>query len=219
MPLLCRVINLGIQDYWEVYQYQKDLVQAKANAKHGHDTLILVEHPPVFTIGKSGSRENLHIPPEHLEEKGIAVYEIDRGGDITYHGPGQLVGYPILNLERHGKDLHKLIWKYEEVIIRTLAGFGIAGLRLEQYPGVWVGEEKIAALGIGVSKWIAYHGFALNVNPNLSHFKMITPCGIHDKSVTSLELLLGHQVKMEEVTERLVQRFGEVFNMEMRYSI
>lgn len=219
MPLLCRIINLGIQDYWEVYQYQKELVQAKAGGKHGHDTLILVEHPPVFTIGKTGSRENLHIPPEQLEERGIAVYEIDRGGDITYHGPGQLVGYPILSLERHGKDLHKLVWKYEEVIIRTLGDFGITGARLEEYPGVWVGEEKIAALGIGVSRWIAYHGFALNVNPNLAHFKMITPCGIHDKNITSLELLLGCPVNMEEVSGHLVRHFGEVFNMEMRYSI
>jgi lipoate-protein ligase B len=220
MPLLCRVVNLGLQDYWEVYQYQKELVQAKVNKKQCYDTLVLVEHPPVFTLGKTGSMENLHLPPEQMAERGIAGYKIDRGGDITYHGPGQLVVCPIIRLEHHGKDLRKLIWKYEEVIIRTLNDFGILGSRLAKYPGVWVGEEKIASLGIGVHKWIAYHGFALNVNPNLDHYKLITPCGIHDKSITSLELLLGHPVVLEDVTGPLVRHFGEVFSvyMEMRFT-
>jgi lipoate-protein ligase B len=179
------------------------------------DTLLLLTHPPVYTIGRAGTRKHILVSDAVLEREGLAVHEVDRGGDITYHGPGQLVGYPILDLQQHGKDLHKLSDQYEEVIIRVLGEYGIKAGRIPECPGVWVGQEKICALGIGVTKWVSYHGWALNINPDMTHFGYITPCGIIGKGVTSLKNLLGRDVTMEEIVPRVVKSFGEVFNLEM----
>lgn len=207
-----RVLNLGLKDYLSTYQLQKELVRYRANQQIP-DTLILVEHPPVITIGRNGTRDNILVTDELLATQGIKVYEIDRGGDITYHGPGQIVGYPILDLNEHGKDLHKLLHMYEEVIIQVLDHYGIHAGRIKEYPGVWVGSNKIAALGIGVSRWVSYHGFAFNINPNMLHFQMITPCGITGKGITSLNRELGREVDITEVQEKLVDCFCSVFGL------
>jgi lipoate-protein ligase B len=176
-----------------------------------------VEHPPVFTIGRAGTGEHIIAPQEVLEREGIKVYEINRGGDVTYHGPGQLVGYPILNLGEYDKDLHETVRKYEEVIIRLLAEYCIEAGRIEGLTGVWVGDEKIAAIGIGVRKWVTFHGFALNVNPNLEHFKLIVPCGIRDKGVTSMEKILKERVNWEGLKEKLIYHFVDVFEYDGLY--
>jgi len=208
----CRVVILGTQDYRATHQYQKELVQAVSKGEVP-DTLVLVNHPAVFTLGRDGSRENILVPDAYLKAKGIKVYEVDRSGDVTYHGPGQLVGYPIMKLKGEKRDLHKLIGLYEEVIIRLLADYRITAGRIEGLPGVWVGDKKIAAFGIGASKWVSYHGFALNINPNLEHFDLIAPCGLRGKGVTSMAKLLDKAPFEEEVIHRLLQAFEKVFQI------
>lgn len=214
MERLCRLMDLGLVDYGEAYELQKRLVKERV-AGLIPDTLILLNHPPVYTIGRAGTRQHILVSDEVLERENIKVFEIDRGGDITYHGPGQLVGYPILDLKQHGKDLHKLLDMYEEVFIRLLAGYGIKAGRIEEYSGVWVGHDKICALGIGVSGWVSYHGWAFNLNPNMAHFGYITPCGITGKGVTSLRILLGREVPEAEIRSAVVKEFCEVFDLEL----
>ena len=158
--------------------------------------------------------KNVLASPEELKEKGISLCKTNRGGDITYHGPGQLVGYPIMDLKEHGKDLHKYIRNIEEMIIKLLRDYDILAHRDKNNPGVWVGKEKIAAIGIAVkSSWTTMHGFSLNINPDLNHYSLIVPCGITDKGVTSLSKLLGKSISQKEVRERLIQHFQEVFNV------
>lgn len=210
----CRVMFLGLYDYEKAYTLQKKLVKDRI-AGSISDTLLLLSHPPVYTIGRSGTRQDILVADEVLARAGIAVYQVDRGGGITYHGPGQLVGYPVLNLKQHGSDLHKLIYMYEEVFIRVLAEYGLKAGRLAGYPGVWVGAEKIGAVGIGVSNWVSYHGWALNINPDLTHFSRIVPCGIRDKGVTSLTRLLGRDVPVGEIIGSIVRHFGDIFNLRM----
>lgn len=213
----CRVLDLGFLDYRKTWDLQKELVERRFQ-REVPDTLILVEHPPLFTIGRSGSRKNIHVSDEHLETLGIPVLEVDRGGDITYHGPGQLIGYPVLDLTGHGRDVHLLLRRIEEVLIRLLADWGVKAARVSNYTGVWVGHEKIAAIGIGVRRWISFHGFCLNVNPDMKYFSMISPCGIRDRGITSLTKLKGEKserIDLQEMKERLVQHFGDVFTMEM----
>ncbi|CAB1130243.1 Octanoyltransferase [Candidatus Hydrogenisulfobacillus filiaventi] len=187
---------LGRMPYGPAWDLQRRVGEA---VRRGHlpDTLLLVEHDPVYTIGRAarGSRDNLLWDLPTLQRRGIALYEVDRGGDITYHGPGQLVGYPILDLTRHGRDLHAYLRSLEEGLIRALATWGVTAYRLPPHTGVWVdepqGPAKIAAIGVKASRWITSHGFALNVAPDLGHFTGIIPCGIRDKGVTSLARLLG----------------------------
>lgn len=207
-----KVLNLGRKEYGETYLLQRKLVLQRARQQIP-DTLILVEHPPVYTIGRNGTKEHILVGEETLAKEGIKVFEIDRGGDITYHGPGQIVSYPILDLNQHGKDLHKLLHMYEEVIIKLLTSYGIQGSRIKEYPGVWVADNKIAALGVGVSRWVSYHGFAFNINPNMLHFQMITPCGITEKGVTSLYNELGQDIDITEVQNRLIDCFCQVFTL------
>jgi lipoate-protein ligase B len=176
------------------------------------DTLLLLEHPPTITVGKSGKLENVLVTPEQLARQGISLFFTDRGGDVTYHGPGQLVAYPIIDLRNRGKDIHRYVRDLEEVIIRTLSDFSITGQRDTAYVGVWVGAEKIAAIGISIKRWITMHGFALNVRTNLEHFSLINPCGILDRKVTSLSKVLSQDVKMEAVIERVIYHFSEVFD-------
>ena len=209
----CYVLKLGILDYGKAYELQKRLLQEHLQGK-GSNFLLLLQHNPVITIGRSGSKGNILVSKSALTAAGIETYEIERGGDVTYHGPGQLTGYPIIDLRKSRKDVHWYLRQLEEVIIRVLAEYGIAGQRMEGYTGVWVGNEKVAAIGIAVRRWITYHGFALNVYPDMSHFDMITPCGITDKGVTSLEQLLGYKVDMDGVADKTASVFAEVLNVD-----
>lgn len=208
---------------WELQKtLQKILVDQKKAlrsnpAKHGeqNDILLLVEHPHVYTLGKSGKSTHLLKAIEELSQINAEFIEIDRGGDITYHGPGQIVGYPILDLDRHFTDIHKYLRYLEEVIIHTCAEYGIEAGRIEGLTGVWVGDEKIAAMGIRCSRWVTMHGFALNVNTDLSYFDHIVPCGISNKAVTSISKLLNRAVDSTEVKKHLLRHFSEVFGIEI----
>ncbi len=178
------------------------------------DVLILLEHFPVITLGRRANRANVVVPEELLRKEGVALYQSTRGGDVTYHGPGQLVGYPILKLRELRLGAAAYVHGLEAVLMDLLSGFGLEGKRDPHYIGVWVGEEKVAAIGVAISAGITMHGFALNVNPNLSHFQLINPCGITDKGVTSMARLLGRPVTVDEVRPRLVESFARTFGME-----
>jgi lipoyl(octanoyl) transferase len=213
--MLCHIEQLELVDYAAGLRIQKQKVaQRKAGAIP--DTLLLLEHPHVYTLGRNAGPENLLMSVEWLASRGAEVFETDRGGDVTYHGPGQLVGYPILDLTQHQRDISWYMRSLEEVFIRTARDFGIEALRCEGAPGVWVGTDKLTAMGVHLSRWVTSHGFALNVNTDLRYFEWIVPCGIRDKGVTSLAKLLGHAVDMEMVTERVVEHFGAVFGLEVR---
>jgi lipoyl(octanoyl) transferase len=180
------------------------------------DQLLLLEHPPVITLGVKArnDRSNIVASPELLEQAGVEIFETGRGGDVTYHGPGQLVGYPILDLKPDRCDVHQYVRDIEEVMIRAAAHFGVAAQRSTGLTGAWVGDEKLAAIGVRIARWVTSHGFAFNVNTTLSHFNFIVPCGITGKGVTSLERLLGRQVSMAEVEDTIVRSFCEVFDAE-----
>jgi lipoate-protein ligase B len=187
-------------------------------AGRGDDTLLLLQHPPVFTIGRSGGIDNVAVTRETLLQEEIEVFYVKRGGDITYHGPGQLVAYPILDLRSNGLDVHQYVWNLEEVIIRALSDLDISSQRvsgLPNYRGVWAGTEKVCAIGIHITRGVTMHGLALNVNPNLQHYSYINPCGMTDVVVTSISKLLGHEVTMEDVKEKVLQRFSQVFNLKL----
>lgn len=208
-----KVSWLGRREYGETLAYQKELV-ARVRRGEVPDTLLLVEHPPVITLGRTAREENLLFSRTALAELGIGVFDVERGGDVTYHGPGQLVAYPVLDLARHGQDLHLLLRNYEEVLIRTLRDFEITGRRFPGYTGVWVGDEKVAAIGVAVKHWVSFHGFAFNVDPNLDHFRFIIPCGISKYGVTSLARLLGRPVTLAEVAPKVVDRFADIFGLD-----
>ena len=214
MFMLCRVEQLGQVDYARALELQRQRVaQRKAGAIP--DTLLLLEHPHVYTLGRNAKSENLLVSRERLAALGAEVFETDRGGDVTYHGPGQLVGYPVLDLTQHRRDLAWYMRSLEDVFIAVARDFGIQAGRLACAPGVWVGEAKLVAMGVHVSRWVTSHGFAFNVATDLGYFDWIVPCGLRDKGVTSLEKLLGRPVEMDTVAERVVERFGEVFGLEM----
>jgi len=215
------VRDLGVIEYaaaWETQQQLFDaLMQAKLAGQPEIQTLLLCEHPHVYTLGKSGVAENLLVNDEFLRSIDATYFKIDRGGDITYHGYGQLVGYPILDLDRFGVGLKEYIHALEEAIIRTVADYGIVSERMDGATGVWLEKEttrarKIAAIGVKASRFVTMHGFALNVNTDLKYFSYINPCGFVDKGVTSLRAELGHQVEMEEVKARFVAHFMQIFN-------
>lgn len=208
------IIRYDSLDYKKAFEMQLGL-RDKRLKNEINDSLLLVEHPAVLTIGTSGSRDNLVVSSDYLSQKGIEVFKSNRGGDITYHGPGQIVGYPILNLREHKQDLHWLVRSYEEVFIRLLNKYNIQASRIEGLTGVWVENEKITAIGVAVRRWITYHGFAFNIEPNLDHFSYIIPCGIKNKGVTSLKKLLGSEFVKEEVVAQLINVFAEVFGMEV----
>lgn len=214
----CRVAYLGRCDYPEAYRLQKMLVSRRIGGEIP-DTLLLLQHHPVITTGRKGDGGNILAGSQILRREGIPVYNTDRGGDVTYHGPGQIVGYPVLDLNMHGRDVHRIINMYEDVIISLLKSFGLEGSRLQGYPGVWAGDEKICSIGIGISNWVTYHGFALNVNTNLNHFSYIRPCGISGRGVTSMKELLEREVDEMDVADKLVKVFGRVFGLEMKQHI
>jgi len=213
--MLCHVEQLGLVEYAEGLRLQREKVAAR-KAGAIPDTLLLLEHPHVFTLGRNGKREHLLISNERVAALGAQVFETDRGGDITYHGPGQLVGYPIFDLTQHRRDIAWYMRTLEEVFIRVAADFGVAAGRLAGAPGVWVGNEKLVAMGVHVSRWVTSHGFAFNVNTDLRYFECIVPCGLRDKGVTSLAELLGRRIEMEEVIERVVDHFGRAFGLKMQ---
>lgn len=181
------------------------------------DGLFLLEHDPVLTLGRNAHRENIVATDEALFKLGIEVHECGRGGDVTYHGPGQLVGYPIVNLAPDRKDLGKYVRNLEEAIIRTLAGYGIEGRRFERLTGVWIGKEKVAAIGVRVSRWVTSHGFALNISSNLDHFRTIVPCGIRNYGVTSLERVMDEPPPLEDVAREFAPHFAEIFDRDLAW--
>jgi lipoyl(octanoyl) transferase len=206
--------RLGIVAYGEALAMQRQLVEER-RADAIPDVLLLVEHPPVLTLGVRGDGGRAHIlaTPEALAARGIDVFETGRGGDITYHGPGQIVGYPIINLKPDRCDVHRYLRDLEEVLIRVAGDYGIQGERIQGLTGVWIGREKLAAIGVRISRWITSHGFALNHSTDLSNFDLIVPCGIADRGVTSLARL-GASASRQAVEQRVAQHFGEVFSLE-----
>ena len=210
----CIIEHLGLVDYAEALEIQREKI-AQRKAGVIPDTLLLLEHPHVYTLGRNAQRGNLLVSVEWLASRGAQVFETDRGGDVTYHGPGQLVGYPIMDLTQHRRDISWYMRSLEDIFIRTARDFGIVAGRSAGAPGVWVGNDKLVAMGVHLSRWVTSHGFALNVNTDLRCFECIVPCGLHDKGVTSLAKLLGHQVDMEVVCERVSEHFGPVFGLEL----
>jgi lipoyl(octanoyl) transferase len=221
--LRLRVEQLGCVPYGDGLVIQRERAALRRSGEIP-DTLLLLEHPPVITIGRGADRANLTSSAAELDALGIAVVESDRGGDVTYHGPGQLVGYPILDLKAppHQPDLHRYLRQLEEALIGALGDFGIVAGRFRGLTGVWTGVEgarptKIAAIGIRVAHWVTQHGFALNVCPEMAHFDTIVPCGIRDYGVTSMSTALGRSVAVTEVVPAVVRSFGEVFGLESEH--
>jgi len=208
------VRRLGTIDYQAALDLQAQLVERR---KQGliPDQLLLLEHPPVITLGVRTRNDRSHVLESEaaLAAKGVGLFETGRGGDVTYHGPGQLVGYPIVDLKPDRCDVHRYVRDLEEVLIRAVDAFGVRAGRIEGLTGIWVGDQKLAAIGVRISRWVTSHGFALNVNTDLSHFGLIVPCGITDKGVTSLERLLGHAVPMDEVAETVARQFAALFSV------
>ncbi len=225
--------DLGLIEYKEAWDYQLGLFDEKIAIKIAnrdmpfceqlpvYDYLLFCEHPHVYTLGKSGKTSNLLIDRKSLEDKGIAFFHIERGGDITYHGPGQIVGYPVFDLERYGLGLKKYIYTLEQIIIESMQAFGIQTERMPGATGVWLDAEhpakarKICAIGVKVSRYVSMHGFALNVNTDLSYYDYMNPCGFTDKGVTSMQKELGAEVSMDEVKKMLLRKFSEAFNTEI----
>ncbi|MGB5925451.1 MAG: lipoyl(octanoyl) transferase LipB [Dehalococcoidia bacterium] len=208
----CIAPYLGTVPYEVALKLQRGLMQASAEGKIG-DVLLLLQHPSVFTVGRFRGGEDLIVPPETLVREGIAVFHTNRGGGITYHGPGQLVGYPVLNLKETGLGVREYIWKLESAVIKLLLALGIRGYRLAGYPGVWVGEKKVCSIGIHISHYITTHGFALNVTNDLRYFKYLRPCGLAGEVMTSVSELLGHRVGMKTIIEELLPSFSEIFGL------
>lgn len=227
-----KLLDLGLNDYKETWDYQESLFQStiqlkienrKNNTNHKTPNYFLfVEHPHVYTLGKSGDINNLLLTETQLAEKGVSFYKSNRGGDITYHGPGQIIGYPILDLDNFFGDIHKYLRFLEEVIIRTLAEYNIKGERSEGETGVWLDvgtpfARKICAMGVRTSRWVTMHGFALNVTTNLGYFDHIIPCGIRGKAVTSLEVELNKKIPFEEIKTKILKHFSNLFEAEFKY--
>ena len=227
-----KVHDLGLIDYKKAWDYQAELFQRAVDRKiylrehpeieeSTENYLVLCSHPHVYTLGKSGEEKNLLLSTDDLALKKIEYYKINRGGDITYHGPGQVVGYPILDLDNFFTDVHKYLRFLEEAIIRTLADYGLQGHRMDGLTGVWLDPQgsprKICALGVKMSRWVTMHGFAFNVNVDLDYFKYIIPCGIEDKAVTSLQKELNQELDLSSVQQKVLHHLSEIFEMRLMY--
>src|SRR5436190_5299286 len=206
--------RLGVVPYADALALQRQLVDERREGRIG-DVLLLLEHPHVLTLGVrgDGGRANILATEDALASRGIEVHETGRGGDITYHGPGQIVGYPIIDLNPDRRDVHRYVRDLETVLILTAADYGVAAGRIEGLTGVWVGNEKLAAIGVRIARWVTSHGFAFNVNTDLAHFDLIVPCGIADRGVTSLARLLGRPPNTAEVENRIIEHFANVFEL------
>ena len=211
---ICEARWLGNVSYDDGLRLQERSVE-DLRTGNAPEQLLLLEHPHVFTLGRGADSGNILADQQQLRSNLVEVHETGRGGDVTYHGPGQLVGYPIINLKPDRCDVHRYVRDIEEVLLRTIAEFDVSGTRIAGLTGVWVGNEKIGAIGVRIARWITSHGFALNVNTDLSYFEMIVPCGITGKGVTSLSQILGRQVDMREVAGVLVRHFKEVFQRDV----
>ncbi|MBN1302374.1 MAG: lipoyl(octanoyl) transferase LipB [Melioribacteraceae bacterium] len=207
---LLQHIDLGIIGYKEAWDIQKELLK-KRTLNEIPDTLLLLQHPHTYTLGKVADRKNLVGSDKYLKDNNIAVYDIDRGGDITYHGPGQVVGYPIIDLKEWKQDTHLYLRSLEEVILQVCKGYGLKAGRNEGLTGVWIEDRKICAIGIKVSRWVTMHGFAFNVNTDLSFFQGIIPCGITDKEVTSLQKETGMSIDLNQINEKIINKFVSIF--------
>ncbi len=216
---ICQIIDLGLIDYAEALALQKRVVAVR-KADAIEDVLLVCEHPHVITQGRNGKREHLLVSEHVLRQKGMDYYETSRGGDITYHGPGQIVGYPILNLGAIRRDVVWYVRTLEEAMIRATAEFGISAERVAGKTGIWVRagntEEKLAAIGVHISRWVTSHGFAYNVSTDLRNFDLIVPCGIADRKATSLEKLLGRRIEVEEVAPRIAKHLGELLGLDIK---
>jgi len=210
------VLSIERMGYEEGFELQRKCVAARGRDEIP-DTFIMLEHNPVFTANRDVTMKNIIASPEVLAERGIEVCKTDRGGDVTYHGPGQITGYSIMDLKKQGRDLHHYIRNVEQVLIDTIADYGIASGRDSINPGVWVGMEKVAAIGIAVkSGWITMHGFGFNIHPDMSHYTMIIACGIRDRGVTTLQKLAGRDIDIADVKEKLSVHYGRIFNRTMQ---
>jgi len=214
----CWVADIGLIAYGPACELQQQLVQARKAGAIG-DVLLFCEHPPVITLGRNAEHKNLLASERVLAQMNVELHATDRGGDVTYHGPGQIVGYPILDLAEHRRDVRWYVERLEEVMIRATADYGIAAKRIEGSHGIWIdaqsGEEKLGALGVHMSRWVTSHGFAYNVSTDLRYFDLIVPCGIAGKRATSLERALGRAVDRDEARQHLRTRFGEIFESEL----
>ena len=207
-------VPLGRMPYAEALDLQRQISRDRISGAIPQDILLLVEHPPVVTLGRASKQKHLIASPEFLESKGIELFEVERGGDVTFHGPGQLVGSPIFDLKRHRLDLHWYLRKMEEALINTLADFAIPAERNTAYTGVWTRGKKIASIGVHAREWVTWHGFALNVNTDLSYFDLIVPCGIDGVVMTSLARELGlENVSIQDVRDRVSVKFAEAFDL------
>jgi lipoyl(octanoyl) transferase len=214
MNRVCEARWLGRVSYSDGLEMQDRAVE-RLRSGEGSEQLLLLEHPHVFTLGRGADSRNILADQKQLKSHSIEVYETGRGGDVTYHGPGQLVGYPIISLKPDRCDVHRYVRDLEEALIRAIADYGITGARIAGLTGVWVGNEKIAAIGVRIARWITSHGFALNVSTDLDYFRMIVPCGITDKGVTSISRLLGRAIDVEEVAQAVTRHFGAVFERDV----
>jgi lipoate-protein ligase B len=208
------IIDLGRRAYGGVLELQRAVARARISGDVDQDVLLLVEHPPVVTLGRASKDAHVLLTPEQLAKRGVELFEVERGGDVTFHGPGQLVGYPIIDLKRHKQDLHWYLRQVEEILIRALGALGISGERVSKYTGVWTHERKIASIGVHARDWVTWHGFALNVSTELSYFDLIVPCGIPEVAMTSVQRELGRDVGLREVREVVAHAAGEVFGLE-----
>jgi len=216
---LLDVRRLGLVPYADGLELQRRLVEER-KADRIADTLLLLQHPHVITVGvKKDGREHILASPDRLSSLGVEVFETGRGGDVTYHGPGQLVGYPIFDLNPDRRDVHQYVRDIEEVMIRVCAGYGLIAGRVKGFSGAWIGDEKIGAIGVRISRWVTSHGFAFNVTTDVNFFDLIVPCGIADKGVASLAKALGRQPEMREVEDRFIANFAAVFAREPREAL
>jgi lipoyl(octanoyl) transferase len=207
-------VTLGRLPYGDALELQRSIARDRISGTIPQDVLLLVEHPPVVTLGRGTKEKNLVSSPEFLQSKGVELFEVERGGDVTFHGPGQLVGYPIIDLKRHREDLHWYLRKIEEGLINTLADYGIPGERNSAFTGVWTRGRKIASIGVHARDWVTWHGFALNVTTDLSYFDLIVPCGIDGVVMTSIARELGlEDVAQQDVRDRVTAKFAEAFDL------
>lgn len=204
------ILDLGLVDYEESYALQKELV-GKVRSGQIEDSVIIAEHRAVFTIGRTGKKENLLAGEEALRDADIKFLNVDRGGDITFHGPGQIVLYPVIDLKNRGRDLHRYLRDLEGLAMSFLKDYSVSGDRVEGRTGVWVGDKKIAFIGIAATDWITYHGLSVNINVDLKYFSMIRPCGLEGVEIVSLNEILNRDIDMAEAKERLIQRFSSIF--------